>query len=404
MLNQMLKSFKTSKDINSMNSIIDYYRIERSDEEVLQLAETLAYSGFVLDKSPLSADIPSTGGPSSLSTLLGPLFLYSIGFEVRKLGVSGRPAGGIDVLSQLNGYRTEFSAADINHYIENGIRYIHFESGGQFAPLDALLFGYRRKVNAVNVPQLAIASLLSKKIAVGLSFVNLDVRASHLGNFGSSYEKCVNNSMRFCSIASLAGIKACCTVSDASIPYQPFIGRREALIAIHRLLYGNSNEWLDNHYNLCANMANELVIIQSGNKNNKALSSITKNKVKEAFEHNIIEQGSSLDEFFEKVLNSGKEIIIVAPYDGWIEYDLESIRRDIVSIQSNGFQLSNSSKYPDPMGIELLAKPGSYVQKGEEIIKLRIRTDNSFSIQINNWFTLYPEKTKSIYDRKVEVI
>ncbi len=61
----------------------------------------------------LVADVASTGGPSSLSTLLSPLFLRAGGAVVPKLGVPGRPAGGIDCLAQIPGYRTELSAQEV---------------------------------------------------------------------------------------------------------------------------------------------------------------------------------------------------------------------------------------------------------------------------------------------------
>jgi len=74
-----------------------------SDADLASLATLLAQSGRIRS-SPVhseTADIASTGGPSSLATLLSPLYLRSFGYCVPKLGVAGRPAGGIDVMAQL---------------------------------------------------------------------------------------------------------------------------------------------------------------------------------------------------------------------------------------------------------------------------------------------------------------
>src|SRR5271170_4830986 len=75
------------------------------DEHIAQLAMVLAESGHVVrpQGGVTHADVASTGGPSSLSTLLCPLFLRSFGSTVPKLGVSGRPAGAVDVLAQIPG-------------------------------------------------------------------------------------------------------------------------------------------------------------------------------------------------------------------------------------------------------------------------------------------------------------
>jgi hypothetical protein len=67
-----------------------------------ELATALASSGEVYDPHCLlTADVASTGGPSSLSTLLCPLFLRVGGLVVPKLGVPGRPAGGTNMSQSI---------------------------------------------------------------------------------------------------------------------------------------------------------------------------------------------------------------------------------------------------------------------------------------------------------------
>ena len=66
------------------------------------LATILAASGERLSvDGAVVADVASTGGPASLSTLLTPLFLRAAGAIVPKLGVPGRPAGSIDCHSRF---------------------------------------------------------------------------------------------------------------------------------------------------------------------------------------------------------------------------------------------------------------------------------------------------------------
>jgi pyrimidine-nucleoside phosphorylase len=75
-----------------------------TDGEIAELARGLASSGAELPPDPCSADLASTGGPTSLSTLLCPLFLRARGLRVPKLSVVGRPAGGVDVLQTIPGF------------------------------------------------------------------------------------------------------------------------------------------------------------------------------------------------------------------------------------------------------------------------------------------------------------
>jgi hypothetical protein len=145
--------------MNSLARLIDEFRARRTDEamaqvvaagtadefdaaDVWQLSDAMARSGTVAafgDGRP-TADLASTGGPSSLSTLLGPLYLHSYEFIVPKLGVPGRPAGGIDVLAQLPGYKIRLNLSEINDVIER-CGYAHFLADENFAPLDATFFG-----------------------------------------------------------------------------------------------------------------------------------------------------------------------------------------------------------------------------------------------------------------------
>src|SRR5437868_14746215 len=119
-----------------MNSLtVSAAQTHWSAEDMHRLNKLLASSGTVLtcNENGPTADVASTGGPASLSTLLCPLYLRSYGFVVPKLGVPGRPAGGIDVLAQLPGYRVDLSEADVRRVLER-CGYAHFLAGTQFAP------------------------------------------------------------------------------------------------------------------------------------------------------------------------------------------------------------------------------------------------------------------------------
>ncbi len=72
-------------------------RYPREPAVAADLARSVASSGAQISaRASFSADVASTGGPTSLSTLICPLFLRAAGAVVPKLGVPGRPAGGID--------------------------------------------------------------------------------------------------------------------------------------------------------------------------------------------------------------------------------------------------------------------------------------------------------------------
>ena len=172
-----------STDHELLEVIASARRGDLDDAGIAALARSLAASGETLESNTdRTADVASTGGPSSLSTLLCPLFLRAFGWIVPKLGVPGRPAGGLDVLSRIPGYRVDLSAAEVACVLRD-CGYAHFVAGERIAPLDARLFTLRQQTGAQTIPALVIASLLSKKIAVGVRTVGLDVRVAMHGNF-----------------------------------------------------------------------------------------------------------------------------------------------------------------------------------------------------------------------------
>lgn len=172
----LLRLEKSSSDNDIVHLIEHASRNALQLEEVAALAQRLAGTGHSLPtiQGP-SADLASTGGPSSLSTLLCPLFFRLKGFTIPKLAVPGRPAGGIDVLATIPGYKTTLRPEEVVRCLEE-CGYCHFLASDDFVPLDARMFRLRQQIGAQDNPFLAIASLISKKLAAQVENVRLDVR------------------------------------------------------------------------------------------------------------------------------------------------------------------------------------------------------------------------------------
>lgn len=131
------------------------------DEDIAKLAESLAASGERFQALERSADLASTGGPGSLSTLWAPAILAASGYKVPKLGVPGRPAGGVDVLAQVPGYRVNLNRIEAKAVLDD-CGYVHLLAGNHFAPADAAMFAYRQRVGAGKfIPEASAFNLLA---------------------------------------------------------------------------------------------------------------------------------------------------------------------------------------------------------------------------------------------------
>jgi len=363
-VNTIIDRFASAPSPATMERLIAAFRQpDVADEDVAFLATRLSASGETLSHKTLRpvADVPSTGGPSSLSTLLCPLQLVHRGAIVPKLGVPGRPAGGIDVLACIPGFRVSLDKTEIARCLES-CRYAHFLAGERFAPLDNMFFAYRRYVGATDVPPLAIASLLAKKMAVGVGCVTLDVRVAPFTNFGPTWDEARSNARRFIRIAKMLSINATCFLTDASAPYQRFIGRGESLVALHSIFSADPGQDLAAHVELCRNMASACF----GGTTAEAASDL-----KEIFSDHIEQQGASWEHFVRKVneVKSQPTAVITAESGGYLSVDLAGLRRVLVVCQES--KKSANNKFPDSCGITLSVPCGTAVQKGEAIARVR---------------------------------
>jgi thymidine phosphorylase len=346
--------------------VISAARDDKLDEEkTAELSRSLAASGETVEgRTNRTADVASTGGPASLSTLLCPLFLKAFDWIVPKLGVPGRPAGGLDVLSRIPGYRVDLSSAEVAAVLQE-CGYAHFAAGGRIAPLDARLFTVRQQLGAQTVPTLVTASLLSKKLAVGVGTVGLDVRVAAHGNFGSDMATARKNAQFFRRVAAVLGISATCFLTDASRPYQPYIGRGEALLALFRLFAGAADHWLIRHADQCAWMAAASVGLPA--------CPAASLQAYDAFVSNVRAQGGSIDGF--EAIASGiadrHRFSVLAERSGFPVVDLERVRNAIVVCQKRS---TDDGAYPDPAGVILVAEGNVPVVVGDPIMTVRVET------------------------------
>jgi pyrimidine-nucleoside phosphorylase len=332
-------------------------------EAIADLATHLADSGKRLTaRDRRTADLASTGGPTSLSTLLCPPMLVAAGWEVPKLGVAGRPAGGVDVLACIDGYSVSLDEGDVEGVLK-ACRYAHVDAGSTFAPADAELFAYRQSVGAQAVPDLAIASLLSKKLAMAVYRVGLEVRVAAHGNFGATFTEARAAASRFCDVGHALGLDPVCILTDASRPFQPYVGRGEALLALTLVLDGAEDNWLAAHLVDCSAMA----AIVGG----EAVAAVPRTEIANAVAANVIAQGGSIQALRRKAAEVARSHVHVvpAPATGHVEYDLGAVRSAVLRAQG-----TVSARWPDAAGLMLRVRPGELVTDGATLMTVRCPT------------------------------
>lgn len=362
--------FPDSEGDDQLARLVEYTRrFAGTPLDVARLAVRLANSGMVLSWPDLTntADIASTGGPGSLSTLITPLVLRALGCHVIKLAVPGRPAGAIDSLATIPGYKPHLVPAEVESLVRR-VGIAHFLADHRFAPLDAALFSYRRNVDAVAIPMLAAASLLSKKIAVGLKRVGLDVRVGTHGNFGRSFAEARANGELFSLAARELNMDPVVFLTDAGLVSQPWIGRGESLLALAWAIGAvdleDPEDWLKGHVTQCFRMAEETAVGVSPTS-----SSPTSDELQRVLREHLSAQGANWTAFMDRVesVADADRVTIEAPSDGLLSVDLGGLRDEIVALQGG----PGVEPFMDPAGLQLLVKPGTTVIKGQPLARFR---------------------------------
>lgn len=151
-----------------------------TDREVSALTECMLASGQIVDMSEVSGlkvDKHSTGGVGDKTSLIAAPLAAAAGVIVpmisgRGLGHTG---GTLDKLEAIPGFRTGLSVSEFKAQLQKcGLAFIGQTE--EVAPADGKLYSLRDATATVESIPLIASSIMSKKLAVGLDALVLDVK------------------------------------------------------------------------------------------------------------------------------------------------------------------------------------------------------------------------------------
>ena len=151
-----------------------------TDREVSALTEVMVGSGQVLDLSAIpgvKVDKHSTGGVGDKTSLISAPLAASAGVVVpmisgRGLGHTG---GTLDKLESIPGFRTDLTIEQFQNQLAKH-RLAFIGQTPEIAPADGKMYSLRDATATVESIPLIASSIMSKKLAVGLDALVLDVK------------------------------------------------------------------------------------------------------------------------------------------------------------------------------------------------------------------------------------
>ena len=362
--------------LNGMNS----REISRWTNAMINSGERMEWSA--LDRK--TVDKHSTGGVGDKITLpLAPL-VAACGGAVPQLSGRGlgHTGGTLDKLESIPGWRASLSNSEMLDVIQKCGAVI-CAAGAGLAPADKKLYALRDVTGTVQAIPLIASSIMSKKIAEGTSALVLDVKTGS-GAFMSDPKKAGELARVMVDLGKQAGVKMRALVTAMDVPLGLTAGNAlEVRESIEVLAGGGPSDVVE----LTLVLAREMLDAAGIKPLMDPADALKNGKAMDSWRAMIRAQGGDVD----APLPIAKEkVAVTADTDGTLS-SMDAMSVGIAAWRLGAGRSKQGEKVSFGAGIEIHAKPGVQVKKGDAIFTLHAdeparfaraqsALENSFSI------------------------
>jgi thymidine phosphorylase len=362
--------------LNGMNS----REISRWTNAMINSGERMEWSA--LDRK--TVDKHSTGGVGDKITLpLAPL-VAACGGAVPQLSGRGlgHTGGTLDKLESIPGWRASLSNSEMLDVIQKCGAVI-CAAGAGLAPADKKLYALRDVTGTVQAIPLIASSIMSKKIAEGTSALVLDVKTGS-GAFMSDPKKAGELARVMVDLGKQAGVKMRALVTAMDVPLGLTAGNAlEVRESIEVLAGGGPSDVVE----LTLVLAREMLDSAGIKPLMDPAEALKNGKAMDSWRAMIRAQGGDVD----APLPIAKEkVAVTADTDGTLS-SMDAMSVGIAAWRLGAGRSKQGEKVSFGAGIEIHAKPGAQVKKGDAIFTLHAdeparfaraqsALENSFSI------------------------
>jgi pyrimidine-nucleoside phosphorylase len=351
-----------------------------SAAETAHLTRAMTDSGKRLDLSDIpgpKVDKHSTGGVGDKTSLiLGPL-AAACGVIVpmmsgRGLGHTG---GTLDKLEAIPGFRVGLSEAEFRAALRNvGLGMIG--QTADIAPADKTLYSLRDVTGTVESIPLITASILSKKLAEGISGLVMDVKCGR-GAFMQTREDAKALAESLVSVGAANGLRMSALITAMDAPLGRYVGNSLEVIEAVETLKGKGPRDLTEISVLLAARMVKLAGLAADDVEaiRKVRTALDSGSGLELFRKCIEEQGGdprSIDDF-SRLPTAPRTMEVVAPCAGFVS-EMVAGAVGVASMVLGGGRERAEDGIDHAVGIIIRAKPGELVKAGETVYEVRYRS------------------------------
>jgi len=332
-----------------------------SDGETVALTRAMTHTGHVMawPDGPELVDKHSTGGVGDkVSLVLAPLWA-ELGLRVpmvsgRGLGHTG---GTLDKLEAIPGYRTDLTDEELGRVLGTVGAFISGQTAS-LAPADKVLYALRNETCTVESIPLIVGSILSKKLAEGVSRLVLDVKTGS-GAFMKTPEASRELAEALVRVARGAGVDCSAHITAMDRPLGEAVGNALEVREAAACLKGEGP----------ADLA-ELVVTLAGHP--RAAEILASGAAYSRFLAMVEAQGGDPRTVDGGVLDGERgvaEEVVVARRDGVVE------QVDAGNVGRAAFVLGAGRRRADDavdmgVGARVHVNPGDAVTKGQPLVTL----------------------------------
>ena len=344
-----------------------------NEEETFSLVEVMLQSGKTLDFSDSKgfvADKHSTGGVGDkVSLILAPI-MAGLGLTIpmiagRGLGYTG---GTIDKLECIPGLNTNPGIEKFIEWVSKD-GYAIMSQSQEICPADKKIYDLRSRTGTVPSIPLICGSIMSKKIAEGISGLVLDIKVGN-GTFMKNNQKAIELGSWMKKIGKAFGIQTDIVRSNMDQPLGNYAGLScEVFEAIECLKGRGPKDLMDVTFELGSRLLIQSGIVKTMPKAIELQNDILESgKALKVFENSVETQGGRLNEFQNQPLPK-HETYVYPETSGFIqEMNTESIGWHLVEM---GCVLQNrDQKLDKTAGIEFLRKTGDRVHQDQPVFRV----------------------------------
>lgn len=343
-------------------------------EEIARWTKAMIASGERMDFGRISrptADKHSTGGVGDKITLpLAPLVAV---FDVAVPQLSGRglghTGGTLDKLESIPGWRAAMTNEEIYRELGEGCGAVICAAGAGLAPADKKLYALRDITSTVDCIPLIASSIMSKKIAEGTGSLVLDVKVGS-GAFMKDLEQARELARTMVDLGTDAGVKTFAYLTDMSTPLGLKIGNAlEVEESVEVLAGGGPADVVE----LTCALARKMLEM-SGKSDVDVEAALKDGRAMDRWREMIRAQGGDPD---AELPTSAEKYVVYAESDGVLE-TLDALAVGVASWRLGAGRAVKEDPVQAGAGIEIHAKPGATVKKGQPLLTLH--TDDEWRI------------------------